>query len=383
MWPRLLVCLLACALGVAARAEEPGGPPPDGEPAPSVFQQIFPHPSGVNGYEEIVAAGERAQGNQALAATQEPGATLAMKRQALADPNNVEALRLLRIGLEKPLRSPDAGLGLDAALPRFGLLRQLARLLVVEQYVLLADGRTGAALGSLRDGLRVAYLIKGERIIGGLVGVAMESILLNGMAGHIEQLSAPDCDRLVALAKERLAAPDPMAAALEAERAYTLAMMEQLRRQPSGPTEPDAQIEADPGAVAAFAERFAAVINLHFTERIVALRLPPWKRREPKPIEDGSPEGRVARMLLPVTAQAMTSFTRSQARMQLLGVHAALRRFRWEHERLPDSLAELRLGDLAVDPFTGQSLVYRRTGPTAYELSSAGAPGEQKPITIP
>lgn len=393
---RLLMCLIFCALVSAARAEEPGSPP-----APSLFQQIFPHPGGTNGYEEIVAAGERAQG---LAAALEPGATLALKRQTLAEPNNVEALRLLRIGLAKPIRSPVIGTGTDIEFARFGPIRQLARLLSVEQYVLLADGKTRAALDSLRDGLRLAYLVKGEMIIGGLVGVAIETILLNRVAGHIDALSAPDSERLLALAKEHLARPDPTATILEGERWYALTVVEKLRQKTSetldeiltGTGEPDAESDAarkeieaaGPGGVAALAEQLAALINAHFTERIVALRQPPWKRPAPRPIEDGSPAGRLAAALLPVTAQAMTRFTVSQARMQLLGVHAALRRFRWEHERLPDSLADLGLGDLAVDPFTGKSLVYRRTGPTTYELESAGPPetgppGERKPITIP
>ena len=72
-----------------------------------------------------------------------------------------------------------------------------------------------------------------------------------------------------------------------------------------------------------------------------------------------------------------------------------MRRYRWERDRLPDSLADLRLGDLLLtDPYTGRPLLYARTGETTYTLSSAGPPqrdpatgntvgSERTPITLP
>ena len=82
----------------------------------------------------------------------------------------------------------------------------------------------------------------------------------------------------------------------------------------------------------------------------------------------------MAAMFLPNPTPAVAKFTQSRAQVQLLGVHAAIRRFRWEHDRLPDGLADLRLGSLGVDPFTGRSLPYQRTGETTYELYSTGPP---------
>ena len=79
--------------------------------------------------------------------------------------------------------------------------------------------------------------------------------------------------------------------------------------------------------------------------------------------------------------------------LQLLAVHAGIRAFLWESEKLPKSLSELRLAiNLITDPFTAKPLLYEpsQTG-TTYRLASAGAlvPGEdgkpdiRNPITLP
>ncbi len=73
-------------------------------------------------------------------------------------------------------------------------------------------------------------------------------------------------------------------------------------------------------------------------------------------------------------------FASEQVLLQILGVHAAVLRYRWQHRHLPGSLEELRLGDLAIDPFTRKSLTYQRVDDHTYEIGSAGAydPGDAK-----
>ena len=63
-----------------------------------------------------------------------------------------------------------------------------------------------------------------------------------------------------------------------------------------------------------------------------------------------------------------------EARLRLLAIHAAILRYRWERDQVPASLADLNLGDLAIDPFTGQPLTYEPLG-RKYRLASAGDKG--------
>lgn len=378
-----LLALLAVPLRTGAAQEAEQAPPQ------SIFQQLFPEPTGTNGYEEIVLAGELTWENETMTAAIQRNATLTVKRAALADPKNIRALALLRQALAKPIRSPRQVIVSDSPLPDLALIRQLARLLTIEQYVLLADGKTSAAIQSLRDGLRLAYIVKPETLIGGLTGRAVDTMALTHLGRHVDQLPVKDCDRLIALVKEYLSAPDPLFDTLDADRRMALSTLDLMRRwqreflkSPEALNEPDDPMEKkgwalakDPVALEAHIREVAARINAHYEAHIAALRLPPWKRGEmPGGLTDTSPAGITARNLVPNLILRTTRITQSRVQMQLLGVHAAIRRYRWEHDRLPDTLADMPLGNLAIDPYSGKPLLYRRTGETAYELSSVGPP---------
>src|SRR5579871_1281150 len=91
-------------------------------PPLTAFQTLFPHPTGNNGYEELVMAGDLLQNNPALDAATATQATLAAKRHALADPAVRKALELLKQGLDKPIVSPHPKSGTNARYPELGEL---------------------------------------------------------------------------------------------------------------------------------------------------------------------------------------------------------------------------------------------------------------------
>ncbi len=398
-------------------------PPPAPTRTEVLFPELFPQPTGDNGYEEIVQAGDLVRASAlAQAATNTDAATLRQKRAALADPKVSRALGLLKRGLAKPIRSPRATLTPTTRFPDFASLRGLARLLGVYQYVALADGRTADAIGALRDGLLLAQTVKGEALVGGLVGVAIEAIVLSRLARHLYQMTARDCDRLIALSREYLATPDAVISALETHRRLQLSGIESLRKglsalksgdfaeleEEGAPPDPlDAEIETlfknDSGAPDRIVDAAIAHINAHFDALISDARLAPYQRAAAAEPPEEAPPGatteermvfRLAGQTLPVFRAATTRFTQVRVQVQLLGVHGAIRRFRWEHDRLPEALTDLRLPpELANDPYTGQPLVYQKTSETAYSLSSAGpperdangavVPGKRMPILLP
>jgi hypothetical protein len=410
-----------CVGTATAKAQQQ---PAKAQQDPSVFRQLFPEPTGQNGYEELVQAGDLVRNNEAGQAATATGATLDAKRRALADPDVKRALALVRRGLNKPIRSPRTEFTAGTLLPDFAPLRHLARLLAVEQYVALADGRTGDAISALRDGLRIAHAPKGDLIIGGLVGAVMDAIVLNRLARHLDQMSARDCDRLVALAREYLRTPDPTFVTLDNERRMALATLDLLRRFPDHfptyagvededeTTEPDPlardieALAADPAALEQVVSRAEAQVNAFYAAQAAAYRLPPHQRPDEVPLpQTPAPQSDPAQrlvaqlmdLLLPAVSGATTRFTQARIQVQLLGVHAAIRRFRWEHDRLPETLADLRLGNLGVDPYSGRPLVYERIGgndtATTYTLASVGptkrddedkpVPGQRVPILLP
>ena len=67
------------------------------------------------------------------------------------------------------------------------------------------------------------------------------------------------------------------------------------------------------------------------------------------------------------------NFQRERIALHLIATHTAIRRFRWEHDRLPRSLAELNLPKWTKDPPTGKPLLYSLfTENETYTLQSVG-----------
>ena len=342
-----LLVVSFCAFALPAVGQEPAP-----EPYKPVFPMLFAKPSGANGFEEILQAGDLAKTNKTLDWAVDSTATLTQKRQALATPELRRALSLLRAGLAKKRVFPRTPGEFFAE--AFAPLRALARLLFVEQYVLLADGRVGAAIDSLRDGLTLGHSIAGEMLIGSLVTSAIDSMVVRGIALHLDLLSAKDCERLMKLGSDWLSLPDPGISALEAEREFTRGHIR-------------THLGADPGLAAEvfslLSARISAIQNM--------LRHEPWKRGALPPLQGSAAAVAHLKELEVGYEQFLEVFTRSLARVQLLGVHAAIRRFRWEHNRLPATLEELELGRLALDPFTGRPFLYQTAGDSTYILKSA------------
>lgn len=130
--------------------------------------------------------------------------------------------------------------------------------------------------------------------------------------------------------------------------------------------------------------------------RVRVLIADPTRRMVLEPTKEHAARHPIVRFLWENTALdagVAQNAIESRVRLQLLAVHAAIRRFRWENDRLPKSLDEMKIAlRLATDPFTAKPLLYKPDGVgIQYDLASAGAlvPGEdgkpdtRKPITLP
>lgn len=379
----LLLLLLAGAPITWAQGDT--GAPPD----PPIFPILFPQPTSDNGHEEFARAFDLAHGSALLHVAKRKSATLSDKRRALADPDCVRALALLRLGLSKPTRAAGRGGSTAGIAEAIGPYVAFEALLRLEQNVLFADGKTGLAIDALRDGLRLGNVFKRDGLLGfGLLntfGTELDRMVFHEFQLHLDQLSARDCDRLLGVVRVHLAAPDPAVALLETERAAQRETVEDLRqnggllasRLRKARESPETAFVRtalasgqDLGERGALADELTRRIDAFFDAQIARARAP---SRPTAPLPDSSSvTGRLAAFLLQDQGKFHDTFAVHRAAVQLLGVHAALRRFRWEHNRLPPTLAEMELGTLALDPFTGGPLGYKITSPMTYELTNAG-----------
>ncbi|MFN3648679.1 MAG: hypothetical protein ACK47B_03780 [Armatimonadota bacterium] len=346
---RFLLAAWGAALLLAAGAARAAGQAPD---AP-------------NGYPELLSAAKLLEESRWFREALQPGATLSQKRRAVADREVREALALLRRGLDRPVFPPEPRTE-EAALGELSSLRSLGRLVMLQQYVLLADGRVQDALHTARLGLRLGHAVKAQSLTGGLVGIGISSGGIREMGKHLAQLSVSDCRLLSQICAEWLAKPDPLPGMLEAEWQKVRRNLAEQQKMAAAAA-PDTAAQAQ--ALFAGIEKEAEGV---FQRLHAELRKPAWERKPLELPQGDSPGAAVAALLVPVVENAMEGFAREEAYVRLLAVHAAILSYRWEQNKLPAALAELNLGALALDPFSGQPFQYKTLNPRRYELLSAG-----------
>jgi hypothetical protein len=380
----LMLCLTPTTQAQDAPQEQP----------PPAFPQLFPKPSGNNGYEEFVMAGDLARQHPLLDAASSANATLADKRRALADPQIRRAIELIRIGMNKPIAPMQRGeLDENTTFPEFAGFRALARLIGVHIYVSLADGQINPALDDLQAILRLGYHVQSEAFISGLVGIAIDSIGLVSIARHIPQFSVRDCDRLLLMMRQWLEIPAPELQVIASERDSIVNILRKGRNDkqklyqlfaiitpdmeqsnpPSKLQKAIANLDTDTSVIVDGA--IEKIVKL-YDASLANLKLPFWKRTKVELIDDRSLAYDLAEMITMSPSVVSDRYVNIQAQLHLLATHAAIRKFRWEHDRLPKSLDELkreRDEGLLTDPFTGEFLVYKPDGET-YELYSTGIP---------
>src|SRR5207244_10830838 len=118
-----------------------------------------------------------------------------------------------------------------ASLGDYSKFRALSRLLRLQQYVLLADGRVMEAMANARAGLRLSRVVQADTLLSGLVGVAISASGIRSLGSHLEQLSAGDCELLYQVCLEWLREPSPLPRVLAGERRMVKATLAEMREK--------------------------------------------------------------------------------------------------------------------------------------------------------
>jgi hypothetical protein len=279
-----------------------------------------------------------------------------------------------------------------ALLPHLATLRNLARPFVLRAQARLATGDAAGALADIEDALALADTVRSEPLlISGLVRLAMVEVALQpvweGLARR--QWNAEQLAGLQArLAQVNVVAD--MSAAMRGERAFCLAAMDYLRRNPdSGMMDGGAS-----GVPPAFrywlsgwvSQNRVAIVRMFDasllpaydpTNRVVNLATArtQWQEAETE-LKTLSPYKIFARMLLPALNRVMERTARTQAAVELALTGCALERCRLMRGAYPEQLEQLVpefLARVPLDPATREPLRYRRTEDGSFVLWSVGA----------
>jgi tetratricopeptide (TPR) repeat protein len=322
-------------------------------------------------------------------------------------------------------------------LPELQGSRDLARLIALEARLAIAEGRFDEAIGSLETGFALArHVADQSTLIGGLVGIAIASMMTNQLEALVQlpnapnlywtltALPAPLVDLRDAIEMESVAVylMLPQFAEVKSTK-YTPAQWEALFDEEEIIAKFESLLELEPAEMAArkrqLKEAFeralpvakrdlvawgysqeeldrmpeSQVVVLHTALRFDELRdgmfkwfyLPYWQAEQgiqaaQKEVDESGKSEAIglANILLPAVAKCKAVVTRSERRIAALRAIEAIRLYAAVHEgKLPKSLDEVIEVPIPVNPFTGKPFAYRLEGDTA--ILEAGGPEDSHP----
>ncbi len=285
--------------------------------------------------------------------------------------------------------------GAGILFPEFQQIREAARLLNTETYLLAAQGRYAEAVQNQTRGFRVAeHAASDPVLISYLVGNACEAITLTGMRGILDmagpnaavdaqvraaiETSRPRLSLRYALAGEvgvQATGLQQMQDALDKEGVRGVAEIfvgkgdPLLKRLPPG-TPADRRFAQD------WLDESEAILLTRMRPLLAAADLTPVPRRQAfaQEAQVAAPDSVLTllpNMVLPVFAQVDSNETRRVALEEVTVAAAVVLASRAKTGAFPDALPEP-----FADPYTSKPLLYRREGADGFVVYSAGPDGK-------
>jgi hypothetical protein len=311
-----------------------------------------------NGYPELLRAAELLKSSARFeAVSSEKFALLAEKRAALAEPSVLKAAGVLEQALSRPKLFSPPEEDINSRYPAVAM-RRLVRHLCMRQYVSSAGGDLAGTIRDFDLGLQVVRAAQSGPIIAGLLGISLTEKVVTETASHLEQLTPSDCETLVRLCRAWLAKPSLVIATLNREEAFARQMLAREHQDKTQRAAEYAQVQT--------------LFDQLFHHQRAEARKPTWERSNPLLEIPGIAAFESTRDMADILTGYLLVHDASPGRLRLLACHALIRRFVWERNRLPASLAEVAPGNLAIDPFTGTALRYEKQSTRRYRLSSVG-----------
>lgn len=308
-----------------------------------------------------------------------------------------QALVLVRAGNLKPVYDPRPRLTPETVFPELSQFRQISRLFAAECYVRFGDGDSAAGTKSLMDGLAFNYYISGGSLIASLVGVAGSSILFRAFEPRLPQLSIHDCRDIETISGQILAAPMGLVVGLEVERKSTTELMASAFRSTAGlkdlkallvsdtdeKSDPFKDVQTDLASAqpADFvrwgSEASDAVKSLYGgLEQKLLQPEAKWVGSDDDMkllMSQHSPVvNALLNALMPSWDHVMSAFAKQRTQLRLLALHGKVLEYKWQHNKLPDHLADAVDAAGCQDPLSGREFGYTRKG-DGYRLFSYGS----------
>jgi len=341
-----------------------------------------------NGYLELVRAGNILMGSTLfLSKIRETGSFADHAQEVLRNPDVQEAQRLLRVGLQKPIKLLDDGeatdvesfLAAQAEVDRFPQLRILTALCAVENASALKEGRFEDGLNALKHALRLREVVQGKSLVTWKVGRSMLGMVTRSINIALPTSTALQCSLYRSILEPILSAPSSLLPPLEIEERRINQELNAIERGSASRKEEletlkkrDTKLARDVQAhlkkreqeIHNFLERVRVSVEVYFINVRSSISRPASERERAIFPDKETPEGKLFQLIVPNYSLSLSLHDQDVLTLRMTLLHSRLQQYKAETGSFPDSLDSLQAEALLLDPFTGKPFIYQKAKDT-------------------
>lgn len=348
-----------------------------------LFPQLFPRPTGRNGWELVIRAADLLA-TPALVKFDEVSGDLLDKdaaRRALALTGMRSVAEWVLEAGRLPFESPRKQMDFSTVFPDLAAWRRVARWISLALFDHAVSGRSRDATLLAEAGIRIARAVASEALIGALVSIACESVIWRRSVEIAPMLADNDLDRLgmglLAAANDR----SRFASGLQIESTTMLSVVGRQfdAADPSGLDEDDAQSRAmveilrDPARLAKIRSDFSDLVRQRLELDLNALKNPlGWR---PAPRRSLAGDLALLEGLLPKPSLGIARALAASTDLRLAGLYLRCWAYRRRRLRWPSKLSDIAPAAETLELVSSRPIGYERLdGVDAIRLTATPLP---------
>jgi hypothetical protein len=365
--------------------------------SPSLLKQLFPNPTGNNGWEVVCDVADKLTGDLLKfdELTRANKANISSVSRYFADSRARQLVQFLLDTERMPFVSPRTNVTAETLFPDFAAFRKVVRFVSVAMFHMAGTGRSRDCARLVNVGMRIAIAPAPEFHIGTLVAIACQSILIRQITLIAPLLEAEDLDSISRILHQAVSQRSGYLAAYRVEHRFFINTMTKIETwisdyRPGDSPEAEREIKDFVGNPARWETAKAEAMDFARAELAEILRcidLPirfNTNRREPQ-----NPDARMLiDAILPVSTPSLGRLFSNLTVLRMTALYCSAWAFRKRTLTWPARLDDVASKDLCKELVSDQAFVLEQSpGFDAIRIRSAGLPAargqERQVLTVP
>ena len=364
--------------------------------SPSLLKQLFPNPTGNNGWEVVCDVADKLTGDLLKfdELTRANKANISSVSRYFADIRARNVVRLLLNTERMPFISPRTSVNLETLFPDLAAYRKVVRFVSVAMFHAAGTGRSRDCARLVNVGMRIAIAPASDVLIGTLVSIACQSIILRQIVSLAPLIDADDLDAIAKVLHQGAATRVVYAAAFQSEYRFfisTVGKLETSNLDLAGPDDDDKRLYDElAGNKARFDAAKSDALDYSRAELADVLRCIEnpirydAKVREPQNLDSRL----ITNILLPVSMPSLGRVLALLTEVRMTALYCSAWAYRKRTLTWPARLDDVATRDLCKELVTDQAFALEQPpGFDGIRIRSAGIPaadGQQRQvITVP